>query len=96
MPALPATNFITKDATGNRQIKPTQRYQDYQTKNIVTKLARNNSRSYVPTITQTTQYEFSFFPRTIADWNNLEEETVKRTSVDSFRTALLEGSTNPN
>ena len=93
-PALPAKEVLTKPTGEKRRINPTKRYGD--TTNAVWNLARKNSLSYEPIIAETTQYKNSFFPRTISDWNNLEEELVSKPSVDSFRTALLEGSVLPN
>ena len=34
-------------------------------------------------------YKFSFFPRTVVDWNMLPYSVVEKQSVDSFRSALV-------
>ena len=37
---------------------------------------------------RTNIYKYSYFPRTINDWNSLEEEIVRCPSLDSFKGAL--------
>ena len=34
-------------------------------------------------------FKFSFFPRTINEWNSLPEDIVNTTSVDSFKSKLV-------
>ena len=95
-PALPAKEFLTKPTGEKRLIKQTQRYGDYHSTNTVWNLARKNSLSFKPILATNTEYKNSFFPRTTSEWNNLEEELVSKPSIDSFRTALFEGSVPPN
>ena len=92
---MPEKEFLSRTKTGRRRVKPT-RYGESEESNIVRNLVRNNSLSYDPIFANTKQYENSFFPRTVAEWNELEESTVQKNSVDSFRAALLEGSTTPD
>jgi len=89
-PTISVKEVLTKPTGEKRRINPTERY-GYTT-NPVWNLARKNSLSYQPIIAESTEYHNSFFPRTISEWSNLEEELVSKPSVDSFRTALLERS----
>ena len=34
-------------------------------------------------------FKYSFIPRTIADWNELDEDTVAAATLDSFKKQLL-------
>jgi len=34
-------------------------------------------------------YKFSFFPRTISEWNKLSQDVRSKSSIVSFRSALL-------
>ena len=34
-------------------------------------------------------FKFSFFPRTITEWNSLPKDTVNATSLDSFKSKLV-------
>ena len=76
IPALTAEEVLTKPTGEKRRIKPTQRYGD--TGNAAWKHARKNNLSYEPIIAETTQYNNSFFTRTIPEWNNLEEKLVSK------------------
>ena len=50
---------------------------------------RNSSlKSFTQLGARCDSYKFSFFPRTIVDWNSLPQEIVDSLSVDSFRSAL--------
>ena len=39
---------------------------------------------FIPPTTSTNYYQKSFFPHTIADWNNLPDEIIDSTSLDDF------------
>ena len=49
-----------------------------------------HSQSYTIPFSRTDYHKFSFFPRTVRDWNLLSEKVVSSPSVDSF-TAQLKG-----
>ena len=34
-------------------------------------------------------FRFSFLPRTVVDWNNLDEQTISAASINTFKRALL-------
>ena len=48
----------------------------------------NNDRCYCVPETHTDQYHHSYFPRTIVEWNHLDDTIVHQKSVDSFKSAL--------
>ena len=49
---------------------------------------RSNTRKYKHYYARTNIYKYSFFPRTIPEWNNLSEDTVKCETIESFKTHL--------
>ena len=70
-----------------RQIRP-KRNPNFTNQNIVDQLARNNSKCYNIDRGKTDVYRNSFFPRTIREWNSLEENIVQAESLESFKTLL--------
>ena len=99
LPGIPADKYVTP-VRGKRLIKPKNDPQ-FQTTNIVTKMARRNSRCYKlrqspdgkttqteDYIPQSQVYKNSFFPRTIREGNNLEENVVSAESVEAFKHRL--------
>ena len=87
MPAMPPSKFI-KLQKNQRIIRP-RRDPNFSYKNrTIDNLIRNNDRSIdIPTST-TDQKKFSFFPRTAAEWNRLDNTVVHAKSPDQFRTLL--------
>jgi hypothetical protein len=49
---------------------------------------KSDSLSYINLCTRSDSYKYSFFPRTIVDWNNLPYSVRSSSSVDSFKLAL--------
>ena len=62
---------------------------DFKTTNIVQNHARKNVQCYVVETTKTPAYRNSFFPRTIINWNNLEEDTITSDTIAAFRSKLV-------
>jgi hypothetical protein len=87
IPALPPKDFLNKANKEKRKIKP-KFFDGFQSTNIVKKYAYNNTKGFVVPDSRTEQYERSFFVRTVAEWNELEEEVVQANSVAAFGTAL--------
>ena len=54
-----------------RRIKPKQ-FSGYISKNPVWQRCRNNSKCFDHIDSKCAQYKYSFFPRTIVDWNTLD------------------------
>lgn len=53
---------------------------------------RQHGHNYTQMCCNTDSYKYSFFPRTIVDWNSLPHKVVNQETVDSFKNML---STNP-
>ena len=86
-PAIPPENYLTP-VENRRRRKPNPRFADYQTTNIVDNHARNHQECFENIEGSTPEFKNSFFPRTIRNWNLLEQSTVNAPSVDSFRARL--------
>ena len=67
--AMPTNTYLTP-IRGKRLIKP-KKLDNYITKNIVENQAINHQKCFKPIISKSDQFEHSFFPKTIIDWNNL-------------------------
>ena len=48
----------------------------------------NNNYKYQQISTRTNNYKYSFFPRTILDWNELDIDIVPSTTIASFKERL--------
>ncbi|XP_072014938.1 uncharacterized protein [Amphiura filiformis] len=51
---------------------------------------RNNSKSFLQHQKRLSSHNKSFFPRTIIDWNSLQEDIVKAPSVQAFKNHLYQ------
>ena len=87
IPALPPDDLI-KFQRPKRNIKA-KTYTNYVTNNIIDNQVRNNQRPAVIPTSRTEQFKNSLFVRTTIDWNHLEDKVVCATSVEEFKTALL-------
>ena len=90
-PAMRPETYL-KPIRNKRKIKP-KLDADFQTTNIVERMARNNSRCFEVIqpkkgTSQTIPYTTSFFPRTSKDWNALDEATVQAESIEDFKHLL--------
>ena len=56
--------------------------------NPVVNSQTNNSKCFKRFDSKTDILKFSYFPRTILDWNQLEEHQVQALSPEAFRSAL--------
>ena len=86
IPAIPAEKFM-KPVRDRRTRRP-KVYEGFQTANIVDQHARNNSRCFEVNLGTTDVFRNSFFPRTIRDWNSLEDRVVRAESIEEFKTLL--------
>ena len=87
VPALPCHDILTK-IRGKRQIKPKQ-FKNCVTTNPIDNQETNNSKCFKTITTRTLQYKNSFFPRTIIEWNKLEDSVVHSKTVTEFKTSVL-------
>ena len=86
MPAMQSHDFLTP-IRGKRQIKSKQNT-DCVTSNIIDKQSTNNSKCYKIIQCNSETYKNSFFPRTIIDWNHLDDNFVHADTVEGFRKAV--------
>ena len=100
LPGIPPDKYVSP-IRGKRLIKPKFDPQ-FVSNNIVTKHARKNTRCFKlhqcpggkststeDFIPQTQVYSNSFLPKTIIEWNNLENQIVSAESVEAFKHRLL-------
>ena len=87
VPAIDPDVYFTP-IRNKRRIRTTVKLKDFITINPVENSQTNNSRCFKPYVTNSDIFKFSFFPRTIIDWNRLEEHQVQATSSEAFRSAL--------
>ena len=83
VPALQIHDYLTP-VRGKRQIKSRQ-LKDYVTHNIIDSQA---SGCFKTLQCKTELFRNSFFPKTIIDWNHLEECVVRAETVNGFRKAV--------
>ena len=86
MPAQQTHDYLTP-VRGKRQIKSRQ-FKDCVTHNIIDSQATNNSRCFETVQRKTDFFRNSFFPKTIIDWNHLEDCVVRAETVNCFRKAV--------
>ena len=86
VPAIPPEKFLTPQKPG-RQIRP-KLHPNSDNTNLVQNHTRRHNRCYVVPPSKTEQYRNSFFPKTIINWNNLDNSTVNSDSPESFKAAL--------
>ena len=72
IPSLPPDKYLAKMDKEKRKIRPT-RLDQYSHQNIVQNSLNVNPNSYRRIYTKSMQRRNSFFPRTIIDWNLLNE-----------------------
>lgn len=87
VPALQCHDILTSPVRGKRQIK-TREYSDFVTSNIIERQSTNNSKCFKPVQCNTELFQNSFFPRTVIDWNHLDDSVVRAETVNGFRKAV--------
>ncbi|KAK7103646.1 hypothetical protein V1264_018511 [Littorina saxatilis] len=86
VPAVPPEKFIQQQKS-KRQVK--QRVnKDFTSSATVRNITRNNSQCFTVECTKTPVYKYSFFTRTVIDWNNLDDNTIQSSTVNEFRGKL--------
>ena len=76
-----------KPSDNKRLIRPT-RYTGYDSKNPVVKRSRMNSKCFTHIDSKCVQYRNSFFPKTVSDWNVLDDSIVSEPTHISFKSKL--------
>ena len=86
VPAIPSPDYLVP-VRNKRRIRATK-LSDFIVDNTITAHQLNNSRCFVTPRCNTEIYKNSYFPRTIAEWNQLEDSIVTVDKVEAFRSAL--------
>ena len=86
---IPRDTYLKK-VREKRNITETKKFEDYVHNNMVAKYVTKNSKCYKipPCNNPAGPYSQSFFPRTVTEWNKLDDKVVLSGSVDSFRAQL--------
>ena len=79
IPAMPPENFLTPADRSRRRIRPTT-FKDCSYDNSIARQEIRNSCGLKIPDSKTEQYKNSFFVRTVADWNKLEDTVVTEDS----------------
>ena len=83
VPAMQSCDYLTP-IQGKRLIKPKE-YTDCVTSNTIDKQSTNHSKGFKTLQCTSEIYKYSFFPRTIIDWNHLDDNIMRADTVDGFR-----------
>ena len=85
VPAIPPQNFLPPHQTG--RLRRTTRNPNfvYQDNN---NYIRNNQKCHQVPQSKTSQYKFSFIPRTTISWNSLPDSVVDQQTTEAFKGAL--------
>ena len=89
VPALPEDQFLSR-IRNKRQIKP-RLFEGHVTNNIAHRQARCNNKCYQTQQSKTVQRLNSFFPKTLVEWNNLDQNTVDAHTPETFKKNLGRG-----
>ena len=90
VPAIPANDFLIP-IKSKRKIKA-KTFDSCVTNNIIKRHQNLHSNCFQLPETKSIHYKNSFFPRTIAEWNELSEVVVSTPSIDVFKARLSEQS----
>ena len=86
VPAIPADIYLNP-VDNKRRIKP-KHFAGYVSKNLVVNRSRNKSKCFANIEIKCEQYKNSFFPKTIKDWNALDNNIVNETKHEPFKSKL--------
>ena len=86
VPAIQPSEYLVP-VQNKRRIRAT-RLGDFLTDNKIAAHQLNNSRCFITPRCNTEIYKNSYFPRTIVEWNQLEDRKVTVDNVEAFRSAL--------
>ncbi len=87
VPALPCHDILTPTrAKRNVKIKT---FSDCTTSNILGNQVTNNTKCFKTFECKTEQYRQSFFPKTVLDWNKLNDSVVCAETIGGFKTSVV-------
>ena len=78
-------------ADRNRRRRRPTTFKDCDSDNTIARHEMRNSCGFKISDSKTEQYKNSFFVRTVADWNKLEDTVVTADSVTAFSSAVGRG-----
>ena len=87
VPAIPSSEHLMPINPNKRRIRPAS-YSDFKSDSDLSSQIRNNNKCFQPIRANTTIYTNSYFPRTILEWNRLDQKVVDSLSVEAFRSAV--------
>ena len=100
IPAMPSENFLTSaDTEKSKKNTSDGTFKDCSYDNTIARHEIRNSCGLKIPDSKTEQYKNSFFVRTVADWNKLEDTVVTVDSVTAFSSAVgraLQGAAPPH
>ena len=85
VPAIPHENYL-KPVLNKRRIRA-KNFEDFQANNFVARQQNLHDNCFEIPASKSDIYRYSFFPRTICDWNQLPDTSAS--SIDVFRKTLL-------
>ena len=88
VPAISPEEYLTS-LTNKRKIRA-KSFHDCETRNFVTRQQILHDNCFVLPTSKTDVYKHSFFPRTISDWNQLDN--TRYSTIDSFKNHLQSAS----
>ena len=89
LPAICPDDYIKPITNSRRRGKPA-RLNDFITHESLERSGRKNDKCFQILNGKTDQFVNSFIPRTVVDWNNLNNDIVHSPSANSFRARLLQ------
>ena len=82
VPALPSDHFFTPEK--NKRKVQAKQFPDCAASNIVENSVRNNLKCFQVPSGTSEEFRYSFFHRTIIEWNHLDDAAVNITSPVAF------------
>ena len=86
VPAIPPNAYL-KPIASKRRIKA-KTFSDFETKNIVKRHQLLNEKCFHLPTSKTDTYRYSYFPKTISEWNELSDSVVNAQSTEIFKDRL--------
>jgi len=86
VPAIPPERFLIPQRAGRRIRRPAR--PDFLETNPIQNYTRNNDRCYKVPESKTQEHKHSFFPKTIVEWNQLDDRLVNSGTTEAFKQAL--------
>ena len=91
LPAMRPDVFLVPLRRNKRPIRDRHLRSDFVNTSIVSRSVTNNSKCFAVPRCRTQPSENSYFPRTIREWNQLQEYQVTAESIDQFKASLVGG-----